>query len=91
MMVLAAIGVLDEYKTFGPIGSPLHFINTSWKTPHERLFGRQLISHAASNGRVRLAWVGRMAMQTSLVGLGWRKLKVWSRPYRHRLIRRRLS
>ena len=85
MMILAALGILDEFESFPAIKSPMHFLNTSWETRHERLFGKQAIACAASNGRTGLAWVGRIAMQTSRVRQVGKDLKVWSRPFRHRL------
>lgn len=78
MMVLAALGVLDKFETFAPMTSPTHFLTTNWKTPHERLFGKQLIAYARANGRNGLVWAGRIAMGRSSVKrvwkLGWRKL-----------------
>lgn len=85
MFVLSALGVLDEFATFPPIKSPLHFLKSRWETRHERLFGNQAIACASANGRIGLAWVGRIAMQISRVGRVSRRLKVWSRPYRRRL------
>jgi hypothetical protein len=85
MFVLDCLGVLEEFTTFPSIRSPSHFLRSRWETQHERLFGTQAIAYAAANGRPDLAWVGRIAMQTSRVTALLGKLKVWSRPYRRRL------
>jgi hypothetical protein len=78
MMVLAALGVLDKFKTFPAIISPMHYLKSRWETPHEQLFGKQLITYARENGRIGLAWAGRLAMGRSSVKRvwkrGWRKL-----------------
>jgi hypothetical protein len=85
MLVLASLGVLDRFPTFPQTGSALHFLNSLWETPHERLFGGQAIREAAASGKAGLAWVGRVAMLTSRVRQVLGALKKRSRPFRNRL------
>jgi hypothetical protein len=79
MMVLAALGVFDEFETFPPVTSPTHFLTSGWDTPHERLFGKQLITYAAANGRTGLVWAGRYGAQLGEAGLeaGLEKTTAW--------------
>jgi ribosomal protein S18 acetylase RimI-like enzyme len=76
MMVLAALGVLDEFVTFPPL-APGQVASTSWMTPHERLSGLQSIAHARAHGRMEVARDGRRAMRASRIRLIRRA--VWSR------------
>jgi hypothetical protein len=61
MAVLASLGVLDLFPTF-PQGRTDEVFATEWKTPHERLFGRQAIEWAARRGDHELARSGRQAL-----------------------------
>ncbi len=88
MMILDALGVLEDFPTFPRVRTPYHFVNSLWETPHERLFGAQAISYAEANGRSGTAWAGRVAMQTSRVRTSLKRVKTASRPLRHRLISR---
>jgi len=65
MLVLEALGVLDQFPTFPGVPSPRVFAGTSWQTPHERLFGRQAVEYAASRGASELARVGKTALARS--------------------------
>lgn len=85
MMVLASLGVLDEFRTFPPIHNPLHYVNTEWETSHERLFGTQAIAQCAERGESGIAWAGKVAMQTSRFKHSFKTAKAASRPLRHRL------
>ena len=85
MMVLAALGILDEFETFPAIASPRHFLTSHWETPHERLFGRQAIACAKDSGRDALLWAGRFAMVASRLRQVGTTIKVGSRPLRRRL------
>lgn len=90
MMMLESLGVLKEFKTFPSVRAPFHYLSCHFNSPHERFNARQIIATAESSGRSDLAWVGRFAMQRSVVDATLKRVRKFWRPVR-RGMRMRLA
>ena len=82
MMLLASLGVLENFPTFPKVRSPQHFLTCRWSSPHQFYCASQAIALAKERGDKALAWTGRASLQTSRVHKLIRNARLRSRALR---------
>ena len=87
MMLLASLGVLENFPTFPKVRSPHHFFACNWQSPHQLYCAAQAIAAAEERGDKALAWTGRVSLQMSRLHKLIRNTRKRSRSLRKKYLR----